>query len=66
MKVSSKEPAINRLQLQYDYLTCYLDLEKAKLIAPLYKNYPIPTWRKYFQEVSDLIQEISYGSAPRS
>lgn len=46
------------LQIQYDYLTCYLDLDRAQIIAPLYSNYPVPTWKKHFNQVEYLLQEL--------
>ena len=59
MDFSRESYSLKRLQLQYDYLSCYLDLEKAKVIAPLYKDYPIETWKKYFNEVINLVNELS-------
>ena len=55
----SKDKIIyNDLQIQYDYLTCYLDLEKAKEIVKLYEKFSVPTWCKLFDEVRSLIVEI--------
>ena len=56
----------NHLQIQYDYLTCYLDLEKARAIAPLYIDYPVPAWNKYFAEVIALLQEIEAEDQPQT
>ena len=56
----------NHLQIQYDYLTCYLDLEKARTIAPLYRDYPVPTWNKHFTEVLTLLQEIEAEDSPQT
>jgi hypothetical protein len=55
---SNEHVAFNDLQIQFDYLTCYLDLGKAKDISKLYENHPVPTWHKLFAEVRQLIQEI--------
>ena len=55
----SKDKIIfNDLQIQYDYLTCYLDLEKAKEILKLYEKFSVSTWFKLFNEVRSLIMEI--------
>lgn len=50
--------------LQYDYVTCFLDMYTgypnfavARNISSSYvdKNYPVETWRKMFKEVNDLL-----------
>ena len=58
MSHSTEAPGSSTCQIQFDYLSCYLDLEKARVICPLYENYPVPTWKKYFQEVSKLLKEV--------
>ncbi|OMJ77934.1 hypothetical protein SteCoe_22372 [Stentor coeruleus] len=49
------------LQIQYDYLTCYLDINQAQSIASLYKNYPIITWKNYFSEVLKLLEDTDFS-----
>ena len=65
MKPSSSTISSNELQIQYDYITCYLDLEKAKTIALLYNDYPVLTWNKYFKEISLLLKEIETEEIPQ-
>jgi len=56
------------LELQYDYLSAYLDFfndkpTKAEEIAKKYKNYPIVGWRKKFETILQHLHEISGGGA---
>ncbi|OMJ71756.1 hypothetical protein SteCoe_29951 [Stentor coeruleus] len=66
MKHSEGVVGQGHLQIQYDYLTCYLDLDKAQLIAPLYENYPVPTWKKHFTEVITLLRELEEEDLPQT
>lgn len=59
LKPSQSKPAASYLQIQYDYLSCYLDIEVAQTVAVLYENYPINTWKKLFGEVIKLTREIN-------
>lgn len=61
MKPSNKKIKQNPLQIQYDYLTCYLDINQAHSIASLYINYPIITWKKYFSEVLKLLEDTDFS-----
>jgi hypothetical protein len=63
---SSEKIIPGPLQLQYDYISCYLDLEKAKTIAPLYSDYPVSTWNKKFKEVANLVQELESEDVPQA
>jgi len=65
LEQSINAPGQSYLQIQYDYLSCYLDTNKALSIASLYKNYPINTWKNLFSDVTDLLQEISAQGNPR-
>lgn len=60
--------AVPLTQLQYDYMTCYLDFfsenspsanSVAGTTAAEYLNYPVPRWRDMFREVHGQIMEIS-------
>ena len=64
MKPSLEKLVSGPLQLQYDYISCYLDLDLAKKIAPLYKDYPVLTWQKHFKEVLDLLLELENEDVP--
>ncbi|OMJ83724.1 hypothetical protein SteCoe_15266 [Stentor coeruleus] len=61
MSPSKKKIKKGPLQIQYDYLTCYLDINQAHSISSLYKNYPITTWKKYFSEVLKLLEDTDFS-----
>ena len=53
------------MQLQYDYLTAYLDFStgypkftKAREICKKYKDFPLSTWNDMFTELSDQLKEF--------
>jgi len=51
------------MQIQYDYLTAYLDFFNtkptiARKIAQKYVNHPIPRWRDLFSGILDQLNEI--------
>ena len=55
---------ITSLELQYDYLTAYLDFsngypkfEKARAIAKKYKNISLSNWKNMFNEIEDQLNE---------
>ena len=59
--------------LQYDYVAAYAalyreDLPTARALADRYLNYPVPRWRKRFEDVKAQLDEIqglaSAGTAP--
>ncbi|OMJ83080.1 hypothetical protein SteCoe_16060 [Stentor coeruleus] len=52
------------MQIQYDYLTCYLDPENSEELANLYKDYPVSTWRKLFNDVTNIIKELECEDIP--
>ena len=66
-KINKKEIIGNNLtslELQYDYLTAYLDFsngypkfEKARAIAKKYKNISISNWKNMFNEIEDQLNE---------
>ena len=57
MSVSEGSPGTNPLQLQYDYLVCYLEPEVARTVSQLYRNYPVTKWRELFALVSQQFEE---------
>mmetsp|Transcript_1911 Transcript_1911/g.1806 ORF Transcript_1911/g.1806 Transcript_1911/m.1806 type:complete len:960 (+) Transcript_1911:1173-4052(+) len=59
LQASQEKPGASYLQIQYDYLSCYLDINLAASISTLYENYPVNTWKKLFNEVTKLVREIS-------
>jgi len=51
------------LELQYDYLRAFLDFygdkpNIARKIASKYANYPVPHWKKLFQDITVHLKEI--------
>ena len=66
-KINKEEITKNKLSnlnLQYDYLTAYLDFsigypkfEKAKEILKKYENFPLSTWSDMFKEIKDQLNE---------
>ncbi|CAG9311253.1 unnamed protein product [Blepharisma stoltei] len=61
---SQEKPGSSYLQIQYDYLSCYLDINLASAISALYENYPVNTWKKMFSEVAKLVREINAQDIP--
>ena len=60
---------LSSLELQYDYLTAYLDFcngypkfEKAREISKKYKNIPIISWKNMFNEIEDQLNEYDKTS----
>jgi hypothetical protein len=56
--------------LQYDYFQAYLEFYKensgrAKQIASMYKDYPVPRWRNLFKNVLNQVEEIE-GKTPEA
>ena len=58
------ENNLSSLELQYDYLTAYLDFsngypkfEKARKIIKKYKNISLTSWRNMFNEIEDQLNE---------
>jgi hypothetical protein len=50
--------------LQYDYIACYLDMYTgypnfvvARELSSKHKDHNVPTWRKLFKAVNDLLIE---------
>ena len=66
-KINKEEITKNKLSnlnLQYDYLTAYLDFsigypkfKKAKEIIKKYENFPLLTWSNMFKEIKDQLNE---------
>lgn len=49
-------------QLQYDYMCCFLDMHagypnfvKARELSGKYREYPVPSWRRLFVAVHELL-----------
>ena len=67
-KINKKNIVGNKLtslELQYDYLTAYLDFsqgypkfEKARKIMKKYKNIAISSWKSMFNEIEDQLNEF--------
>jgi hypothetical protein len=38
-------------------ISCYLNYDLARTIAPLYLDYPVVEWRKKFEKVSQLFED---------
>ena len=71
MSVSEGTPGTHPLQLQYDYLICYLEPEVARTVSGLYSNYPVTKWRELFAQVKqqfeeEKVEEQASESAPSS
>lgn len=69
LKHSNNTYGSGSLQLQFDYLTAYLDLELAFNICELYKEHPVKTWKLLFAEIRNLVTDSSnisqdYSSDP--
>ena len=66
-KINKEEITKNKLSnlnLQYDYLTAYLDFsigypkfKKAKKIIKKYENFPLLSWSNMFKEIKDQLNE---------
>ena len=66
-KINKKEiigSNLTSLELQYDYLTAYLDFsngypkfEKARAIAKKYKDISVSNWKNMFNEIEDQLNE---------
>lgn len=57
MKASETSPGLSPLQLQFDYLVCYLYPEIAANLSLLYRNYPVTKWRELFALVRQQFEE---------
>ena len=67
MKGYSKKQ-ISEYQLQYDYCSAYLDFYQgypnfgvAREICEKYLDYPVLSWRKLFEDISNQLAEYDGG-----
>jgi hypothetical protein len=62
VKNTNFDPDAKEQLLQNHYIACFLDMytgypnfKTARELSEKYKDYPVPTWRKLFKEVYDLL-----------
>lgn len=67
-KIDAKD--VSDCQLQYDYMSCYLDVQAgfphfktARLIVEKYLNYPVLSWRKLFRQLKGQLDEFDGDQA---
>ena len=66
IQFSTEKLLTGHLQIQLDYLYAYFYPENSQTLVSNYLTYPIPTWRKKFEELHQIFTEVTALHTPET